>query len=179
MGEKLSYQRKFLLLCLAVVIIGVVAYYLSFSRTFEQLAVHTDLNKKVTQVAHVQRDLSNLQTHSVELPDNIGSAQVDLGDFNHQLLHTVGHFCEKNNLLLADFAEPTIGVDKGYEVETGILTIGGDFKPLIQLISLLQRDFKMGRVVSVDFVKEKNYRKNVEELVVKVYVQKISKHENT
>lgn len=176
--QSLTYQRKFLFLSLGLMVLVVLAYYLSISRTIEQLALHGELSRKVTQVQDVERDLSKLKAQRSELPQHVGDGQVALGDFNHQLLHTVGQFCEKNDLLLADFAEPKIGVDKGYEVETGILTIGGDYKKLLQLVALLQRDFKMGSVVSIDFVKEKNYRKNVEELFVKVYVQKISKHES-
>lgn len=177
-SQGLTYQRKFLLLSMGLIALVFLAYYLSISRTIEQLSLHRELSQKVTQVQDVGRDLSKLRAQRSDLPEHVEEGQVVLGDFNHQLLHKVGHFCEKNDLLLADFAEPIIGVEKGYEVETGILTIGGDYKKLLQLVSLLQRDFKMGRVVSVDFVKEKNYRKNMEELFVKVYVQKISKHES-
>lgn len=177
--QGLTYQRRFLLLISGLLALLIIAYSLSFSRTFEQLALHRELRLQIDQVQHVEQDLAKLKAMSSQLSSQMREGQMTPGDFNHELLHTVGHFCEEKGLLLADFAEPTIGMDKGYEVETGILTIGGDYKKLLQLVSLLQHDFKIGRVVSVDFVKEKNYRKNVEELFVKIYVQKISKHEST
>lgn len=174
-----TYQKRFLVLCAGLTILSILSYKLSFSKTVEAMKVNTQLEEKVGRISGLDNELLKYKQMTAGLVGEHSGSGVGSFDFNQGLLDKVGRFCEDKKLVLVEYAEPLRGEEKGYTIETGMITVEGEFKPLLELLHRLQNEFKLGSVVAADFEKEQNYRRNREELFVKIYVQKISKNEDT
>ncbi len=175
-----SNKRKFYLLIVGVVILAFASYSLAISKTFEARSQYVDLSKKIEVAKSLSSDLEKWQSLNTQLDGRLGGELV-LSGFQENLLGSVGKFCSEKDLTLFDFSEPFEGNEGGYSIETIVLKIEGDYKPLLELVHHLETDFKGGKVASVSFFKEKNYRKNREELFLELYIQKvkIQKDENS
>lgn len=173
----LNHQKKFWVLCVCLLLLSIASYQMSFSKTIEAQSYYSELIGKHERIVGLNKELTKYRQLTGGLSGDFVNSTKGSGDFNHILLDKVGRFCEERRLVLVEFSEPLKGIEKGYSIETGVITVEGDFKPLLELLNGLQNDFKMGRVVAADFEKEMDYRKNREQLFAKIYVQKISRDE--
>lgn len=169
-----SHKQKFYLLIAGLIAILILAYNLAISKTWDEYHEYRQLKEKLTDLSSLNMNLKSWRDRNQELDSKLGGEMIIAG-FHESLLNTVGKFCEENDITLSEFSEPFEGIDGGYAVETIILTMQGGYKPLLKLVHHLETNFKGGRIASVQFIKEKNYRKNREELFLKMYVQKVKK----
>ncbi len=175
-----SNKKKFYLLIAMVVVFSIASYALAISKTVEERSTYVELTEKMLGAKSLTVDLQKWKALNLQLDGRLGGEMI-LSGFQENLLGSVGKFCSQNDLTLSDFSEPFEGHEGGYSIETIILKIEGDYKPLLQLVHHLETGFKGGKVASVLFATEKNYRKNREELFLELYIQKvkIQKDENS
>ncbi len=171
------YQRKFYMLIGGMLLMVLMAYQFSWSRTLSEISTYKEYKRKDRMIANLDRDLKKWGEMNRELDERLGGQNITQG-FQEGLLNEVGFFCDRNRLKLSDFSEPFEGEDGGYKVETIILTIEGSYKPLLKLMYHLETNFKGGRVASAEFLKEKNFKTQRDELFLKMYVQKIKKKDD-
>lgn len=164
------------MLCGGLVVLLVCAFYMSFSQTLASYTEFKTLEEKNKSIKSLTRDLQHWQSLNHQIDQSFGGQDV-LSGFQEALLGSVGLFCEKHNLVFTEYLEPFEGVDGGYRVETIVIRVQGDFKSLLKLLHYLQTSFKAGKVSSAEFLKERNFKKNKDELYLKMYVQKVRKDE--
>lgn len=174
---KTSYKQKFLLLAAGVLVLLLCSYYLSVQKTLGLRSEFLGLSQKSEDIESIHQDMARWQTLNASMDQKLGGDYV-LAGFQESLLSAVGSYCENHDVVLAEFSKPFTGSEGGYEIETVILTLEGPFKALLQLVHHLETGFKGGRVSSVEFVKEKDYRKNKDELYLRLYVQNVRQDEN-
>ena len=177
MKDLSTYQKRFFLLMLGILVMVVLSYHLSIKKTLYAAREHKELLDKKQQIANLDYDMRKWNELNKSMDTKFGGYGAYL-DFQENLLHEVGEFCHSNKLILSEFSEPFTGVDGGYEVETINLKIQGKFHPLLKLLHHLESNFKGGKISSAEFIKEKNFKTNKEELFLKLYVQKINKKDD-
>lgn len=161
----------------ALVLMLFVSYHLSFKKTIQAKGEYKELSEKSLKIANLDNDLRIWNEKNKNLDDKFGgSGEYD--EFQENLLHTVGEFCNTHRVILSEFSEPFTGVDGGYEVESISLKIKGIYHPLLRLVNHLEKSFSGGKIASTKFLREKNFKSNKEELFLTLYVQKINKKEN-
>lgn len=173
MKDLSPYQKKFLLLCGGLLVFLILAYQLSFKKALEEWRSNDELIEKSEFIANLDVEMMKWNRLNSDLESRFGNT-IDQS-FHESLLNMVGNFCDDNKLTLTEFSEPFEGTDEGYSVETIILTIQGKYKPLLQLLHSLETKFQGGKISSVQFLKERNFRTGRDELFLKLYVQKIKK----
>ncbi|MGB0176702.1 MAG: hypothetical protein ACPF9D_06030 [Owenweeksia sp.] len=177
MNSWTPYQKKFYMLAGGLLLLLILSYQFSISRTVNEFRMYRDYQEKKEMIANLDGDLKSWSERNRQLDQQLGGQYFTQG-FQEGLLKEVGGFCNRNKLKLAEFSEPFEGEDGGYFVETIILTIEGDYKPLLRLMHHLETRFKGGRIASAEFVKQENFKTRREELFLKLYVQKIKKKED-
>ncbi|HBF21464.1 MAG: hypothetical protein CMI36_05175 [Owenweeksia sp.] len=177
MNKWTPYQKKFYLLAGGLFLLLILSYQFSISRTVEELTTYRDYKAKNALIANLGNEMKTWSERNRKLDEQLGGEYFTQG-FQESLLHEVGSFCNRNRLKLAEFSEPFEGEDGDYRVETIVLTIEGDYKPLLKLMHHLETGFKGGRIASAEFLKEENFKSHREELFLKLYVQKIKKKED-
>lgn len=177
MNNITPYQKKFLILLGGFLLLIILSYQFSIKRTFAEKTVYKKLKSKTEKIANLDYDLRNLSNLNTALDNKLGGESTFKG-FQENLLHEVGQFCHNNKLIFSEFSEPFKGIDGGYWVETIILKVQGKYKPLLKLVHHLENSFGGGKLASTQFIKEKNFKTNKEELFLKLYVQKINKKDD-
>lgn len=178
-SKRFSNKHKFFGLVAGLLVVSLVAYALALSKTMDERKKYVALNEKVHDLSSLNTELQRWRSLNAELDSKLGGEFV-LSGFQESLLASVGQFCQTKDLTLSDFSEPFEGQEGAYTIETIIITIQGRYKPLLELVHHMENQFKGGKVASVSFYKEKNYRKNREELFLEMYIQKVkvNKDEN-
>lgn len=171
-----SSKQKFFMLIGGLILTLFLAYKLSFKKAIIEYQRYTSLQQVEQQSWQVQKDLNRLQERSQLLDNQLGSSKA--WGFEENLLNTVGLFSEENELDVDLFSEPAVGTQNGYRVETILVKVRGDFKALLSLLHYMEKTFRSGRIASVSFEKEMDYKRNREELYLKLYVQNIKPLEN-
>jgi len=167
------YQKRFFMLVGATLLLLFFSYQWSFKKAAQEKKMHTQLKEKQALITNLGSEMQKWNELNRQVDTQFGSGVIQ--SFHENLLNAVGNFCEKNRLTLSEFSEPFTGNDGGYQVETIILTIEGSFIPLLELIYMLETEFKGGKIASVDFYKKKNFKTGKDELFLKLYMQKINK----
>jgi hypothetical protein len=172
----MNSKKRFFILLAGFFIALFLAYKLSFKKALEAYREHHSLTELDKRAWQVETDLETWRAKSRALDNRLGTSTA-LG-FEENLLNMVGLFCEEHKLDVDLFDQPAIGLQNGYRVETIMLKISGGFKELLSLLFHLERNFRSGRIASVSFEKEMNYKRGVEELYLKLYVQNIKPADN-
>lgn len=172
-----KYQKRFYLGLILVLALGIVSYQLSFKRAIHEYQESKRFETLSMDIENLDDQILHWKSRNLELDNSFGNIN-NLDNFQENLLYELGYFCDSLKLILVDFSEPFKGMERSYEVETIILKIQGPFHPLLKLVHHLENSFAGGSLSSVHFELQKNYKKNIEELFLTLYVQKIKKTEN-
>ncbi len=170
--QKRTYKEKFYLICIAFVALMILSYFLAISKTLSEREKFSLLTQKHKQVQNLSSELKKWSNLSQQLDVSLGGQEFYL-DFHEGLLSSVGTFCHENQIQLVEFSEPFEGIDESYSVETIVLKFQGKYHPLLKLVHHLEETFKGGKISSASFTKEKNFKKNREELFLELYIQNI------
>lgn len=172
-----KYQRRFYIGLVLVFAFAVVSYHLSFKRAIHEYQESKRLENLSVDIENLDDQILYWKSLNLELDNSFGNIN-NIDNFQENLLNELGYLCDSLKLILVDFSEPFKGIERSYEVETIILKIQGPFHPLLKLVHHIENSFAGGSISSVHFELQKNYKKNIEELFLTLYVQKIKKVEN-
>ncbi len=164
-------RKKFYALLLGSGVALLVAYHLSFAKGMTQVSEFQRLSRMEEETWQVEKDLAHWQARNAQLNEVLGNSNK--AGFEENLLNMVGLFCEAQRMDVEQFSEPEIGYQNGYRIETISVRVRGSFHQLLSLLHHMEEDFRSGRIVSLDFEKELDYKRRKEELYLKLYVQNI------
>jgi len=94
-------------------------------------------------------------------------------DIHQELLQLVTDNVQKKGLILKDFPQPYVTTDEGYVTKTALATVEGNFIDLLKLVYFLEMNYKVGKVVAVDFKTVKELRTRKRKLSSIIYIQNV------
>ena len=94
-------------------------------------------------------------------------------DIHQVLLEAVTGYVQQHGLVLKDFPQPYETADKGYVTKTAKVTVEGDFISLLKLVYFLEQNYKVGKVVALDFEATKELRTRKRKLNTIIYLQNV------
>jgi hypothetical protein len=151
MWAKLSYRQKFRLLGVAAVLLLVICYQLSFSKTIQEYRAYQDYRQAEALLQAGNPAGSALEEKEKKLSSLLDQYILDTLDNSRNLLGIVSRYCESHDLLLKEYKPaPFIATDT-LGILTRPLTVEGRFIDCLQLIHALETNYKAGKVCSVLF----------------------------
>ncbi len=94
--------------------------------------------------------------------------------FQNNLLTTINAAADSTNIAVVSFLQPHIFTIEGSATHSYSFTIKGSFHEIMQLLYTLEQKYKLGKIVSLNYAKKKNYRRNSEYLECAVLLQHIT-----
>lgn len=94
-------------------------------------------------------------------------------EIREALLGKVGAYCNKNYTSLTELSNPIYSQFKDFQIETNIFTIEGSFKKLLSFAYLLEQKHRIGKLISIDFYSEEDYRTKEKKLYMTLYIQNL------
>ena len=169
-----SYQRKLVYLTLGSLVLIILMYTLALKRTFQLKKECKHLEQQLLVADDAPEQINSLKQKLVHIDQLIGANINENYVLKEQILNYSGTYCNKHNLVIKDFPAIHEYTQENYQVETSKIIIQGGFIDILKLIYLFETEYKIARVVSVDFHSEKNIRTKQKVLEADIYFQNIN-----
>jgi hypothetical protein len=156
-----------------------VVYQMAISNTIDLAIANADFRTQISQNKNAPAQIKSVSNKIKRIEQlvgrNKGSESIDI----HQaLLELVTKSIQKNKLILQDFPQPYESVSNGYVTKTVQLRVEGGFIDLLQLIASLEKNYRVGTVVAVNFKTAKEKRTRKRKLAVTLYIQNVKTEEH-
>ena len=89
------------------------------------------------------------------------------------VLDYVVEYCEKNDIVIREYPQPFQTEENDYVLETNRLILKGNFPKILGLVYSIEQKFRVGKVSSLRFYKNRNNSNNTVELLADMYIQTI------
>ena len=157
----MSLQQKNSALLVGFILLLWLGYQFSFSKTFQLKGQHKTLLKEQALFTNVSQKLTALKQQDVYYDSILKSKRISSeSSFQNSLLQTITAFADTTNIKIVAFNNPHIFKADNTIFNTFSFTLKGSFSKITQLIYQLEQNYKLGKIISVNFEKKKNYRRN-------------------
>jgi hypothetical protein len=146
-----SYKQKLKLLGIGSLLVLVLCYRLSISRTVDEYQKYTRSNAVVTEQAPETASLADLQTRESRVGDLFTRYTLDTLQPEKNLLSVASNYCKAHNLQLKEYKPYSLSRSDSIPVLTRTVTVGGGFISCLRLLYNLETSGQVGRVSAVDF----------------------------
>jgi len=170
--EKYSFRKKKVVLLIVIVLLGATAYKRSFNVTLQQLSLHDELTIKEYEA---QNSVETLKTKSLQLHQIntiIGKENVK----NEVVQHSFLNFVKKQDLdlIVNSIDLPHQFQHPDFKIYSNKVTLKGDYTSVTKFIHQFEKDFNLGRIVSLNLFKQNNRKSRRDELFTTMYFQNFS-----
>jgi preprotein translocase subunit SecF len=171
MFQKLTYKRIIKFLPIGFIIVLMLVYGLAIHETLSLKRKCKELTEQTIAAEDAPKQIVLLKNKLDDLNKVMGKDTTDAE--SDPLLRFVAGSNTNNNVRLVDFQPLHVFQHQNYQVETRVAVFAGQFVNLVRFLYSLERDFNSGKVVSVKFQVETNYKTNRKRLLMTLYVQSV------
>lgn len=172
----MTQKNKNILLFAGLLVLFVIAYRYSFSKTF---AVRSEVRileteKEIKQSTPAQ--LITLANKEKELDKILVKNNVEGSSVQNNILKILNDLSEVHKFKIIAFEEPHVFNDEATQknATTYNFTIEGEYKSIITVIYKLEQQYSFGNVINVNFEKKKNYKTRKEYLQCNILLQRLN-----
>ncbi|MGY0407588.1 MAG: hypothetical protein ACWIPJ_04435 [Polaribacter sp.] len=170
----MSNKQKNIALLFGFLLLLFVSYLFSIQKTFELKSRMQELKKEKELVSNASERIFNLQQENKYLDAILQQKELSIeNSFQQTLLQKLDAFSKTETIEIISFDEPHLFTENKTNLKTYSFKVKGNFKALLKLINTLEKQ-QLGKIISINFEKKKNYRRNKEELTGQFYIQKRS-----
>lgn len=176
MNLKLTYKQKLKILPLVFLISLLLVYWIAIRDT---LKIHWELNalkQQMITAGEAPKQLSALSSRLNELNRMSGKSNADQG--NDPLLNFISTHSTASNKLV-NYLPLHFFQNQGYMIETRIGVFEGDYRNLLYFLFELEKNYAVGKVVSVKFETETNVKTEKRRLLMTLYIQSVTNEKDT
>lgn len=164
-----TYKQKVLLLSVGSVLFLVLAWYLSFSKTFTEYRKMTIVKERLQQAERVEQEIAQLQSSLAAYKKDSLVQQFS----QERLFELVTEWCQEHDLIVQAMPEAKFVEQDGYRIYTNELHLKGAYVQIVELMYALERTFKIGQLVHGDFSLVKNRDTKRLELLANLHLKNI------
>lgn len=170
--EKYSFRKKKVVLIVIIVLLGAASYKRAFSLTFDQLALYDELKVKEYEAKNSVETLKNKALQLSQVNNIIGKENVPNEIVQHSFLSFVKS--QKHGLVVNSIDEPHQYQHPDFKINTNKVTVKGGYSDVTSFIYSFEKEFNLGRLVSLNLFKQKNKASKKDELLTTIYFQNFS-----
>ena len=173
MLDNLTYKQKFFYLLYSILFVFILSYLLSIKNTIQVVSEYKQMNNELKRFNETIVDLSTIKHELNNLDKKINAINSNEKTIQYKIMNNVASYCETNNLYIKNITSPITVKMNNCNIETRILLVKGNFIELLQLSYLIEQKYKIGKISSLRFFKERNNESNADELLMEVYLQNV------
>ncbi len=171
----MTYKKKNIALVIGFLLLLWIAHQLSFSKTIALKNQYHHLKTEALLFENSSQKLFGLQKEDNYYDSILKSKRISTSQsFQNTLLSTINTFVDSTNIKVVSFQNPHKLRQENAEILTYTFTLEGTFIEMTQLIYQLEQRIKLGKIISVNFSKKRNYRKRLDYLQCTILLQRIS-----
>ena len=172
-----TYQRRVWLLIGGTAVFFVIAWYLSFSKTYYAYLEQVRMKRELQAAAQVDQDVIILEKKLASFKQD----STQLAFSQARLFELVTDWCEEHAVTVRALPEAVLIEEDGYRVYMNRIEFQGNYAAILQLMYALEQEYRMGQIMHSQFELQKNRTTRQIELVAKLHlhnIQSITKNEN-
>ena len=170
----MSLKQKNIVLFISVALLYWLGYQLSFSKSFESKSQYHKLKKEQELYENVYQKLVQLKQQNVYYDSILKSKRISTeSSFQNNLLETITSYADTTSIKIINFKSPHLFKTDNAKLNTFSFKLNGSFSKITQLIYELEQHYKLGKIISVDYEKKKNYRRNTHFLECTILLQQV------
>ena len=167
-------KKKNIALLFGFIFLLWIAYQLSFSKTLELKKQHAALKQEARLFENGAQKLLQLKQEDHYYDSIFKSKRISTDtSFQNNLLSVINSFADSTMIKVVSFENPHKFQQEGTEVLTYAFTLQGNFSQITRLIYQLEQHYKLGKIISINYVKKRNYRRRSDYLVCSVLLQQV------
>ncbi len=173
---KLTYQQRFYLTIIGVIVVSLIAYSVSIKPTIGLKNQKKVLESNLEKVENAPNRILKIQ-HDVLILDSLIGRSFDEKAFQSLIIDYFSNIDKKNLSIfkLHDLHQ----VEQGdYLVMNQIIELEGTFNKLLKAINAFESEIKSMKIISADFHTFDDRENKKERLIVKLVIQSYKKDEN-
>ena len=173
--KNLSYRNRLRLLLPALVLGGLLIYYMAVKKTILLIRECREVRANLTQAGDAPRRSASLNLEIKELKQFFRSDADNQQMLRHELLEFVTIYCQQNHLILREFPRPMEFKKDNLIIETNLIVVEGGFIKLLDMAYQIEQKKKIGKLSSICFQSRPDLRTQGLALSATLYIQSIKK----
>jgi hypothetical protein len=170
MLKKLSYKQQLKLLPVAFIISLLLIYWIAIHGTIAIRHDCKELTEQSKVAVNAPGQVEIIRNKLDEINQIAGGNQFQATD---PLLEFISNSGYSGVTSLVDYQPVHIFNHENYRVETRIAVFEGSFTSLLKFLYHLEKEFKSGKIISVKFQTEINFKTNRKRLLMTIYIQSL------
>lgn len=173
MFANLTYKQKLI----GLIVIGILLFLAANKRSFKVTRQAYDqvqqLEDKLEYVNSSTTDVTQTQVELKFYDKIIGKQGIEPEEIQQQILDFTSSY---DNVYVFNLDEIHIAESNGFNVISNQLVLEGNFNALLDIVYAFEREFKFSNIVSISFIKEKEFQTRKNKLRVKIIFQNYEKN---
>ncbi|MBN1462686.1 MAG: hypothetical protein JXQ69_09380 [Paludibacteraceae bacterium] len=178
MFQQLTIKVRFYIFLAGILLAILLSYQLAIKKTIVLSAENKEQTLQLDSIKQGAFQINQIKAKLNELRGQIGSQASSNMDVHQEILNTCSKFCAENNLLVREYPDKELIEVGSSKLEINKIIVEGSFHKSLQLVHLCENDKRLGRVVSVQFVKQKDVYAQKEKLLTSIYLQNMQTGSN-
>lgn len=156
----MSFKKKNIILAISFLILCLVAYQFAIRNTLNLKSEFKTIKANKAHEQMIQSKIVQLSAQKRYLDSLVSVNKITTTNLQNELLVTLNGLSDKHKVKISKFDEPHIDSIGGIENTFHRFVLEGNYKQIINTIYDLEYDRNLGQLVSVQFKKQRNYRRN-------------------
>ncbi|WP_459212527.1 hypothetical protein [Aquimarina rhabdastrellae] len=172
----MTQRRKNIMLVVGLVLLFIIAYQFSFSKTFNLQSEISKLEAQGKSYRSAPKQLAKLKQQEKQFDEILTKNNVRGNSLQNNILKVLNTLSEIHNYKIIEFKEPHQYTEEATNkiTTTYDFTIEGGYKGIIETLYALEQQYSFGNVVNIDFNRKKNYRTNKKYLQCTILLQRVN-----
>ncbi len=171
----MKLKQRNILLSVGFIVMLWLSYQLSFSKTIRLKKQVVALKKEAAIFDNISQNLLDLKQQNSYYDSILVSKKISVEtSFQNNLLTTINTVTDSTNIDVVSFLQPHVFDIDDTRTNTYFFSLKGNFLEITQLLYTLEHKYKLGKIVSVNYSKKKNYRRNLDYLECAVLLQHVA-----
>lgn len=168
----MKQRTKNYLLITAFILVLIVAYKFSFSKTLTVKKEFEDLEMKISTGKQASVNPEALKSKESYLDSIIDKNKLKNISLQNSLLQVLNENGKKGSVKIIAFKEPHIFIKESNLKQTSFqFILEGNYKDLEDVLFLLENEYSFGSLSHISFLKKKDYKLNKDFLQCLVIIQ--------
>ena len=156
----MSYRKKNIILILSFVVVCFLAYQLAIKNTLDLKEQYYSIKDSQQNEQNIRTKIGQLSAQKRYLDSLVAVNKITTTNLQNELLVRLNSLCDKHQCEIINFEEPHVDSLRGIENTYHQFGLKGNYKQIINTIYDLEYDRNLGQLVSVQFLKKRDYKRN-------------------
>ena len=171
--NKLTNKYRFYLLLAGTFVALLLAYNMAINNTIELKKTCNKIEHDLNKAGDAPRKIAAIEKKLVSIESLYGSDFEDLDKLQEKLLNHISQSCKQYELTLIELPNVHEFEHSDYVIKTFKIVVEGNYTNILKFIYDLEFKPALGRLASIKFSTQTNYRNSNKKLFAQIIIQNI------